>query len=152
VKNLVTLIIAVSFLSLTSCTKESIHSLDAKPHNEYLIEANDASIYTDTPSETTEQNAAPTIQLQVVSLTIAGNNCTVDFSGNEDYTDTEIETQQHIKFKNSHGNTVELDFDVNSFSGENGTCTIEFNINGQSLSGLQVELSQNIIVQDDLII
>ena len=76
---------------------------------------------------------------------------TVNFSGDDDYTSTTVENTQDIDFKDGSGNPTRLAFDVDSYSGRNEEIDITFDLNGQSLAGLQMDAIQLIVIQDELI-
>lgn len=146
--------VSTTLFFFTSCTPDALLGIESQPITDTYYEENDENYktyQTRTSPEIEGENLTTTIQLHVDSYSVSAGMVTVNFSGDEDYSNTHVEDIQQIDFKDTAGNLTRLTFDVDSFSGRNEEIDITFDLNGQSLSGLQLEAIQYIVIQDDII-
>ena len=157
-KNLVSISFALFALIFTSCTKENLElpkAEEAQIHKveKTSIDTNDESLSIGVSSEIPAQAIPITLRLQVSEVASVATSLTytVDFTGNDDFTDVEVEDLQNLKFTDGSGNPVSLNFSVNNYSGSNGTLHIVFAMGSNSIGGLGLDLAQEIIIVDDYV-
>ena len=151
-KNLFSLIVVTAVLLFASCSKEallepefvapaSIEKFEKKgKFQPEAIAISEASSFENTIE----------IPVTTVSSSISGSELMVDFIGNHDFTESNLETTQTLDFTDTHSNTVTLTFGVNSYTGTDGALDVTFAIGGNSLSGLVLVSSQQIIIEDTI--
>jgi hypothetical protein len=143
--------VSTTLFFFTSCTPDAVLGIEAQPITETYDEENYKISPAGKSPEVEPANLSLTIQLQAYSYSVSAGMLTVNFSGDDDYTNTTVEDMQDIDFKDGSGKPTRLTFDVDSYSGRNEKIDITFDLNGQSLAGLQMDAIQYIVIQDDII-
>ena len=135
------MLLALGFFLFSGCTKDVV--FPAQPELVGDIITDEGLVFHSTPSDTT-------IQLQVDSsaIAVAEGIITVHLSGSNGYDIVELAPQQTIKFINVHGQASEIEFDITGFSERSGNVSIDFELDGQQLAGLQLSSLQSIIVEE----
>ena len=150
-KRLSQLFILVALISFTSCSKDSIFEVEANPITE-TAEQSKASL--NTSEETTTANAGSnysTIQLQTVNTNEVNGELIINFSSVLNLVGVEVDDTQYLDFRDGNGNKTTLTFQVNSYTGGNGTLLAAFDIGSNNLTGLNTEDIQSIVILDEVI-
>lgn len=158
-KNVFALLAFSILLLCVSCSKESI-SLPEPDSIQALQEQNAASSVKDDVPPLAEMTtneppvlASVTIQLPVVEMNsseVAGE-LLVEFSGSYDFRGVVLEDTQYLVFEDANNQESTLTFQVNSYSGGNGTLDATFSIGGNDLTGLDLTGLQSIIIEEGTI-
>ena len=142
--------IPVCLLLFASCTKESVLELQqfTEPDTEIVSSNNDLTSYMK-PTDLSEGESS--VLLTVVSSTVVNGEYRLVMSGLVDPANTELASVQSIDFDNGSETGVTLSFGVNSHSETGGNLQVNLDLGGQSLAGLTIDGTQNIIIVEDVI-
>lgn len=151
-KNLFSFSILIVVLLFTSCSKDSAFlpelDLDAPPmivsDSKTSFQASDTA-----PYQSIGRNNK-TIQLQAITSVYSASTdeLIVLFSGNGNYTSTTPLATQTLDFVNSNSFPHFL---AQSYTASNGFLHIIFDTSGSNLTGLNLENTQEIIIEDEVI-
>ena len=119
---------------VTSCSKEPI----------LIPETNDLGVIT-------ERSIVIEIEVTEITNSRVGDELLIDFQGAFDFSEAVLEPTQHLKFEDVNGNESTLTFQVNSFTGGNGSLNTAFAIGSNNLIGLELVGLQEIIIEEDII-
>lgn len=153
-KRLSQLIILAALISFTSCTKNSIFEVEAIPSNPITETADQSKESLNTSEEITTSNAGQgytTLHLQVANASEVNGELIINFSSILNLAGVIVDDTQYLNFRDGSGNKTTLAFQVNSYTGGNGTLQAAFDIGSHNLSGLDEEDIQSIIIRDDII-
>lgn len=151
-KNLMSFFALTTLLFFASCSKEALIQPETAAAIEIetvnsMVQKSDTSMPLESPSHARDNG----INVTVSSQSSDGVELIVNFASSHNFTDSNLESTQNIDFTNGNGNTITLTFGVNSYSGGNGTLTVNFTIGGNDLTGLEMKTAQ-IVIEDTLII
>lgn len=154
-QNLFSFFFAVVVLFFVSCSKDAafIADIDALPSKMVVTDraANKTALSSETLQAFNEKEE--TIELQVINAVkiITTGQYIITFSGDYDFSSAELKAVQELEFTNTSGEKSTLNFEVDSYIGNNGQLQVIFSIGGNSLDGFNLGEAQEIIVEDDVI-
>lgn len=132
--NLMSFIALTTLLFFASCTKEALQTPEPN-----------------TIDQVAERSTTIELPVARVSSSEESGEYIVDFTSDYDFTEEVLEPTQYLDFTDANGNLSTLTFEVNSFSGSNGSLNAVFAIGANSLTGLSLAEVQEIIIDDVII-
>ena len=145
------LFVFATLLLLASCSKEPMLQTE-----ELLVQPVETVEKINQQSKTKEivnisSARGTSVPVAKISSTVAGEDLVVDFSSSHNFIDSDLEAFQTLDFVDAGGNITRLTFEVNYYTGGNGSLNANFAIGGNDLSGLTIVVAQQIIIDDEVI-
>ena len=146
-------IILLATLTFTSCSQESFLEVEAIPTqaiSQETLNPETILISSQRSNENNQQNSTATISLRSTYdyVSIATGLYEVEFEDGYDFTDKVLRADQQLAFKDAQGNTVTLSFQVSASALNGDPVEVDFDLGTHSLAGLDLEETQNIVVED----
>ncbi|MEM9888479.1 MAG: hypothetical protein AAF849_21470 [Bacteroidota bacterium] len=146
----------IAFFVLTACSKETLVTPDSLEQNStqqhlHTMPNSDKHQHLSVPA-TSQSSQAFTVAVDVdlPTVNVTATELIAELTANYDFSTIIPATTQAIKLVDAQGNVSTFSFDLNTYTGEDGRFSVQFDLGGQSLSGLTILPTQVIGVEDVL--
>lgn len=154
-KNLIALFTLALLIALTSCTNDTFLQPEIEPQSDIQTEETNTTMHHTSldieMEEEIEYTVVNHLQVNKVTYSEVDGELHIDFSSNHDFTSDVLEPDQQLTFVDNTNTEFTYDFTVNSFSGSNGSLSVAYAMNSQDLTGLQLKLTQYIIIVEEIV-
>lgn len=157
-KNLFLFSILTVTLLLTSCSKETtlfseLETISLRETQKDIVKSSTSFKVSDDEQFQSSAKGDKTIQLQVISViySFSSNDFTVTFSGNHDFSNSEVKINQTLDFHNATSNTSTLSFQSSHPVGSTNLLQLTFDMGSHNLNGLNLGNLQEIIIEEDIV-
>ncbi|MEM1319167.1 MAG: hypothetical protein AAGG75_02860 [Bacteroidota bacterium] len=145
---------ALLFL-VTSCSKEALITPEVTPHAASTVHEtpNDNPHYSSFNGPSTVAKSSSDVEADAVNdaISLQNSEYTVQYTSDFDFDEVQLDSTQYLEYTDTEGDIHELSFKVDHSSYSTDTLEVVYMLEGQNLSGLQLETVQNIIIEDILI-
>ena len=117
-------------LLFTSCTKD--HLSETVSLDNFTVE---------------ERNTTIEMQVTGVAFSIVSQEIIVDYTASYDFSEAELVNTQMLVF-DDNGNTSSYTLSVNSYTGNNGSLQVIYDLGGNNFTGMELAEAQEIIIDD----
>ncbi|MEM9888478.1 MAG: hypothetical protein AAF849_21465 [Bacteroidota bacterium] len=142
---------------LTACSKETLVTPDSIEQNvtqQHLNTMPNADKYQHLSVPATSRSSQAftlAVDVDLPTVNVTATELIAELTANYDFSTIIPATTQAIKLVDAQGNVSTFSFDLNTYTGEDGRFSVQFDLGGQSLSGLTISPTQVIGVEDIVI-